>query len=102
MMPPAPMCSAPTKTPFPRNSSHTRTADADPAQQGRQQDRHAPAIPVGDPAHQVSAKQDAEPDLQGLDDRILIDGDDVARAPDERVEPGADAVGIEDDKPRSL
>ena len=72
--------------------------DADTAEQCGEQDCRTAAVAVGDPAHQVDAQQNAGADLQRLDHGVLVDVDDVVRAPDERIKPRADAVGVEDDE----
>lgn len=53
---------------------------------------------VGDPAHQIDAKQDPGADLKRLDHRVLVDVDDVHWPPDEWKQPCCDAVGVEDDE----
>ena len=50
--------------------------------------RRARADLVRQPAHGVAADQDADPDLQGVQDVVLAVGDFLGWQPDERVRPG--------------
>src|SRR5271154_250478 len=72
--------------------------DTKTAQQCRQQNRRPASVAISDPAHQKDAEQDAKSNLQRLENRILEDCDDVARAPDEGIKAGGDAVSVENNK----
>jgi len=72
--------------------------EADAGEQRRADDGRPPAVSAGDPTHQVGAEQDPETHLQSLDHRVLGDADQMVGAPDERIEPRADAVGVDDDE----
>jgi len=76
--------------------------DEDAAQRrGQQHDRPPPDL-VGEPAHHVVADQDPDPDLEGVDHRVLERRDQMSRLPDERVQRPGDPVRGQDDGPCHL
>ena len=76
--------------------------DEHPGQQRGRDQGLAPADLVGQPAEGVAADQDADPDLQGVQDVVLAVIDDLGRQPDERVQPQGDPVGRGRARPADL